>query len=191
MSRPVTPDVEPLWETRREDFPVTRRLIYLNHAAVAPLCAPAAAAMKGLADDAWMYGSYHYDQWLAAYEGLRAAAARMVNAHRDEIAIVKNTSEGISTVALGLDCQAGDRVVAFAEEFPANLYPWQLLEKKGDYRLLIFRNQLTKKAHFLEITPLHEVLIEGMKTELRLTDLTEGLSANFDLGHIKNIVNQI
>ncbi len=115
LSQPAPPPgLEPLWETYREDFPVASRLIYLNHAAVAPLCAPAAAAMKELAEDAWMYGSFHYDQWLAAYEGLRLAAARMLNAHRDEIAIVKNTSEGIATVALGIDWRPGDRVVAFA-----------------------------------------------------------------------------
>ena len=123
--------IESLWETHRDDFPVTSRLVYLNHAAVAPLCGPVAAAMKGLADDAWMHGSHHYDQWLAAYEGLRVAAAGMVNAHRDEIAIVKNTSEGIATVALGLDWHSGDRLVAFEEEFPANQYPWRMLEKKG------------------------------------------------------------
>jgi selenocysteine lyase/cysteine desulfurase len=87
--------------------------------------------MATLASDARDWGSFHYDQWLAAYEGLRVSAARMVNAHRDEIAIVKNTSEGIATVALGIDWRPGDRVVAFREEFPANYYPWLRLEKRG------------------------------------------------------------
>ncbi len=106
-------------------------LIYLNHAGVAPLAKPAAEAMKRLADDAWLFGSLHYDQWLETYEGLRAAAARLLNATRDEIAIVKNTSEGIATVAMGLDWRPGDRVVAFQEEFPANFFPWKRLEAKG------------------------------------------------------------
>ena len=48
-----------------------------------------------------------------------------------EIALVKNTSEGIATVATGLDWRPGDRIVAFREEFPANYYPWKLLESQG------------------------------------------------------------
>jgi len=115
----------------REFFPVTRHLTYLNHAAVSPLCRPAAEAMQGLAQDALDWGSLHYAQWLECYEGLRRGAARLVNGTPAEIAIVKNTSEGIATVAMGLDWRAGDRIVAFEEEFPANQYPWRRLESKG------------------------------------------------------------
>jgi selenocysteine lyase/cysteine desulfurase len=114
----------PLWRQFRDRFPVTNNLIYLNHAAVAPLPKPCAEAMQGLAKDAMEYGSLHYDQWLDAYEGLRVAAARLIGADRGEIAMIKNTSEGIATVAMGLDWRPGDKIVAFREEFPANYYPW-------------------------------------------------------------------
>ncbi len=115
----------------REQFPVTDRLIYLNHAAVAPLCRAAAETMQRLAEDACQFGSLHYSDWLAAYESLRQAGARLINATPDEIAIVKNTSEGIAIVAGGLDWKPGDRVVAFREEFPANYYPWLRLAERG------------------------------------------------------------
>jgi selenocysteine lyase/cysteine desulfurase len=124
-------NVEPLWKRYREEFPITSHLIYLNHAGVSPLCRRAAEAMKALTDDAWHYGSFHYDQWLAAYDGLRAATARLINARPGEIALTKNTSEGVATVALGLDWRPGDRVVAFEEEFPANYFPWKRLESQG------------------------------------------------------------
>lgn len=120
-----------LWERFAHQFPVRDHLIYLNHAAVAPLCKPAAEAMKNLADDCLNFGSLHYDQWLAAYEGVRVAAAKLIHADRSEIALVKNTSEGIATVAMGIDWRPGDRIVAFREEFPANYYPWKLLEQQG------------------------------------------------------------
>ena len=121
----------PVWERYIHQFPVRDRLIYLNHAAVSPLCKPAADAMKALADDCLHCGSLHYDQWLAAYEGLRVAAAELVGGSRSEIALVKNTSEGIATVAMGLNWRPGDRIVAFREEFPANYYPWKRLEEQG------------------------------------------------------------
>ncbi len=117
--------------TYRDRFPVTEKLIYLNHAAVAPLSRPAAEAMKSMADDALVNGSLNYQKWLDAYDGLRNAAARLVNGSPEEIALVKNTSEGIATIAMGLNWRAGDKIVAFKEEFPANQYPWQRLESKG------------------------------------------------------------
>jgi cysteine desulfurase/selenocysteine lyase len=122
---------EPLHVRYRDEFPVTRQLIYLNHAAVAPLCRPAAAAMTDLADDVCRHGSLHYDKWMEAYAGLRKAAAKLINASTDEIAILKNTSEGIATIAEGLDWRPGDRVIIFEEEFPANYYPWLRLERRG------------------------------------------------------------
>ncbi len=115
----------------RDAFPAAQSLIYLNHAAVAPLSRPAADAMRWWTEDALLNGSAHYEKWLEAYAGLRKAAARLVNAAPEEIALMKNTSEGISTVAQGIDWRAGDRVVAFKEEFPSNQYPWQRLEPKG------------------------------------------------------------
>ncbi|MDQ6663574.1 MAG: aminotransferase class V-fold PLP-dependent enzyme [Acidobacteriota bacterium] len=120
-----------LWEQYRDQFRVRKNLVYLNHAGVAPLCKAAADAMKYLADDAFEYGSLHYDKWLAAYDGLRESTARMIGADPGEIAIVKNTSEGISTIAAGMKWKSGDRVVAFIEEFPSNFYPWKRLEKLG------------------------------------------------------------
>src|SRR6266545_3569971 len=120
-----------LWEKYASQFPVRDKLIYLNHAGVAPLCKPAADAMKHLADDCLNFGSFHYDQWMAVYEGVRAAAARLLNADRSEVALVKNTSEGIATIAMGLDWKPGDRMVGFREEFPANYYPWKRLDQKG------------------------------------------------------------
>ncbi|MFL6354472.1 MAG: aminotransferase class V-fold PLP-dependent enzyme [Bryobacteraceae bacterium] len=122
---------EPLYLRYREEFPVSRDLIYLNHAAVAPLSRPAAAAMKDLADDVCYHGLLHYDEWMEAYAGLRAAAAKLINASPGEIAIVKNTSEGIATVAEGMDWKPGDKVIVFEEEFPANYYPWMRLERRG------------------------------------------------------------
>lgn len=121
----------PLWSAWRDQFPVTENLVYLNHAAVAPLCRAAADAMKRLTDDACRFGSLHYGDWLAAYDGLRASAARLIHCEPGEIALVKNTSEGIATVALGLDWRPGDRVICFDEEFPANYFPWKRLEAKG------------------------------------------------------------
>jgi selenocysteine lyase/cysteine desulfurase len=121
----------PLWQRYADQFPVRENLVYLNHAAVAPLPRVTADALKHLAEDSLRWGSLHYAEWLAVYDGLRTAAARLVNGLASEIALMKNTSEGIATIAMGLDWKPGDRMVGFKEEFPANLYPWKRLEAKG------------------------------------------------------------
>ena len=121
----------PIWTQYADQFPVRENLIYLNHAAVAPLPRRTADAIRHLADDCQNWGSLHYPEWLDVYEGIRKSAAQLLNGTPQEIALVKNTSEGIATIAMGLDWKPGDRVVGFHEEFPANLYPWKRLEAKG------------------------------------------------------------
>ena len=123
--------MQPLWQKYREQFPVTERLVYLNHAGIAPLCRRSAEAMRSLAQDALEFGSEHYQKWMDTYQGIRVATARLINANPSEIAIVKNTSEGIATIATGIHWERGDVVVAFEEEFPANFYPWKRLEASG------------------------------------------------------------
>lgn len=115
----------------RDLFPVSKSLIYLNHAAVAPLSTRAAAAMTALVENVRENGAFDYENWNETYAAARQSAANLIGARRDEIALMKNTSEGISTIALGLDWRAGDHIVAFQEEFPSNQYPWQRLESKG------------------------------------------------------------
>jgi selenocysteine lyase/cysteine desulfurase len=123
------PETQEIWRAWRHEFPVTNNLIYMNHAAVAPLPRRGAEAMQRMAQDALEFGALHYSNWMDAVDGVKRAAARLLNASPEEIATVKNTSEGIATVALGLDWRPGDRIIAFREEFPANYYIWQKLEQ--------------------------------------------------------------
>jgi len=118
-------------EEYRTQFPITQKLIWLNHAAIAPLVKPAAEAMIRFSQEACELASARYDEWLETYEALRRASARLMGASPNEIALLKNTSEGLATVAMGLNWRAGDKIVAFKEEFPANQYPWQRLQAKG------------------------------------------------------------
>ncbi len=115
----------------RDLFPVTRNLIYFNHAAVGPLSVRAYEAMERHARDQREFGALHWRDWYAEYDRLREAAAKLIGAQPDEIAILKNTSEGLSFVAAGLRWNAGDNVVTTAMEFASNWTPWKRLEPRG------------------------------------------------------------
>ena len=112
-------------------FPVTRNVAYLNHAAVGPLSSRAYEAMEGQARDQREFGALHWREWYAEYELLRQSAARLLNANPGEIAILKNTSEGLSFVAEGIRWTRGENVVTTDLEFPSNFVPWKNLERRG------------------------------------------------------------
>jgi cysteine desulfurase/selenocysteine lyase len=115
----------------RDLFPATQNLVYFNHAAVGPLSVRAYEAMERHARDQRDFGALHWRDWYAEYDRLREAAGRLIGAQPHEIAILKNTSEGLSFVAEGLRWNEGDNVVTTAMEFPSNWTPWLALKRRG------------------------------------------------------------
>ncbi len=118
-------------ENMRKEFPVTEEYIFFDHARVAPLPERVRKAVTAFVDDATRYGTAHYESWILELEHTRKKFAQLINADIDEVAFIKNTSEGISIVANGFDWQPGDNVVIPDIEFPANVYPWWNLKQRG------------------------------------------------------------
>lgn len=107
-------------------------IIYVNHAAVAPWPQASVQAVKNFADENGRVGSRHYMRWIKVEQELKQRLASLINAtSADEIALLKNTSEGLSVIAYGLDWQAGDNIIIAAEEFPSNRIVWESLASKG------------------------------------------------------------
>jgi len=119
------------WTSLREQFPVTRRWAYCDHAAVAPLSGPAQRALVEWASDMADNGAVHDALWVRRVEAVRALAGRLLDADPLDIAFIKNTSEGIGLIAEGFPWTPGDNVVTAAEEYPANVYPWMNLAQRG------------------------------------------------------------
>jgi selenocysteine lyase/cysteine desulfurase len=115
----------------REEFPVTENRIFFDHAKVSPLPNRVREAVNAFVKDVSSFGTENYSDWMAKVESVRASFSRLINADVSEVAFVKNTSEGISIIANGLDWKAGDNVVIPDIEFPANVYPWWNLKRLG------------------------------------------------------------
>ena len=112
-------------------MPITRRWVYFDHAAVAPLPEPTRQAIQQWVDEATESGDVVWQQWSARLEEVRGAAARLIHAQPSEIALVPNTTTGISLVAEGFPWKEGDNVVTLENEFPSNQYPWMNLVSRG------------------------------------------------------------
>lgn len=111
-------------EQLRAIFPVTARYNYLNHAAVSAPPTPTINAIQRYLADVSENGSINFKDWLATKERARRLLAELLGARPEQIAFMRNTSDGLSTVANGLKWRAGDNLVTFRNEFPSNIYPW-------------------------------------------------------------------
>ncbi len=119
------------WEGFRLQMPVARRWAYFDHAAVAPLPAPSQEAVLRWAQQACEHGDVHWPQWAKRVEDLRSAAANLLGATPEEIALLRSTSEGVNLVAEGFPWKPGDNVVTLADEFPTNQYAWLNQASRG------------------------------------------------------------
>jgi selenocysteine lyase/cysteine desulfurase len=115
----------------REEMPAAEEWAYFDHAAVSPLTQPAADALRAWTDNILANGDTNWIESYRAVERTRAAAARLVGAREEEIALVPNTTVGLNLFAEGVDWRSGDNVVTLADEFPSNVYPWMNLASRG------------------------------------------------------------
>jgi len=113
------------------EFPVRRNLIYMNHAAVAPLPRRVAEAIVAHTENVRDRGAADWRRWYAAIDETRAKAAGFLGARASEIAFLPSTSWGLSLVAQSFPWREGDNAVGDDMEFPSNIYPWMMLETRG------------------------------------------------------------
>src|SRR5689334_9545127 len=106
-------------------FPALAHYTYLNSAAVSPMPRTAAEAVTTQLYDVSTHGSLHYLDWIATKNRARDLIAEMLNVRADQIAFMRNTSDGVAAIANGVDWAEGDNIVSFQNEFPANFYPWR------------------------------------------------------------------
>ncbi len=119
-------------DLRRREFPVCAEKTFLAHAAVCPLPRVAADALHAHAHTATTSGPEDYVTALKQIRSARETCARALpGATPEEIALLGPTSLGLSLFAGGLDWQPGDEVVYYADDYPANVYPWTDLVRRG------------------------------------------------------------
>ncbi len=111
-------DIRPL-------FPAANFYTYLNSAAVSPMPLTAIDAITHQLNDVAAHGAAHYQEWVDTKNRARALVAEMLGVRTDQIAFLRNTSDGIATIAAGMKWNAGDNIVSFEHEFPSNFYPWR------------------------------------------------------------------
>lgn len=115
-----------------EQFPTIASMVYANHAAVSPWPRVAQDAMQAFAAENCEIGPLRVGRWVQREKRLRELLARAMNAaSADDIAILGNTTDGVCTVANGVDWRPGDNLVTPSGEYPSNWLAWEAQQGRG------------------------------------------------------------
>ncbi len=167
-----------------EAFPILGRMDFFNHAGVTALPRVAADALRTYAAQAEST-AYLGAGWYADIERLRVHIANLVNATKDEIAFVKNTSEGISIVANGIDWQWGDRIVTTQVEYPANVYPWmEIVRSRGCNLVMIPEETAANGARHVPVEKILEAAADARTRIVALSHVEYASGQRHDLAKI-------
>jgi cysteine desulfurase/selenocysteine lyase len=111
-------------------FPIAQRYAYLDHAAIAPLAVPVRSTMDVFLS---RQSEEPFDRahWERLRTQVRTRVAELLSTGAESITFIRNTTTGLGMVAAGLDWEDGDNIVGVDREFPANVYPWMALRRKG------------------------------------------------------------
>lgn len=121
-------------------FPAMKKKTFLAHCSISPLFSPAAERAVELIREQQFQGAITFgDYYLQELTELKVQAGRLLRTSPDNIASVRNTSEALSMIANGYPFEAGDEVISYLHEYPANHYPWRLQERRG-VRLKLLSN---------------------------------------------------
>jgi cysteine desulfurase/selenocysteine lyase len=152
-------------EERRRVFPVCRSKIFLAHAGVTALPQPVADAVC-LHTQRSAENPQEFGEVLRDVKDARRVCAEFIGAESGEIALLGPTSLGLSLFANGLDWKAGDEVLCYKDDYPANVYPWMELRRRGvEVRFL-------EPERPGEITP--ELVSAALGPKTRLVALASG-----------------
>lgn len=121
-------DPEKYWlKIREEQFLLPKWRAFLNNGSLGVAPRPVVAAVTEFLENAAALVSDEYPRW--GYETLdaeRQELADFLGCKKQELAITHCATEGISTVAMGLDLKAGDEVLMTDHEHPSGKAGWQV-----------------------------------------------------------------
>jgi cysteine desulfurase / selenocysteine lyase len=105
--------------------------VWLNTAHQGPLPRRAAEVARAAVDDKVDPRRIADEAFTDVPARLRARLARLICAAPNDVVLANSTSYGLDLLAHGLVLQPGDEILVAANEFPATVYPWLPLLRRG------------------------------------------------------------
>lgn len=120
----------------REDFPIMKKVAYMNNASYTPVPFYSIKAMTDFLIECSVEGpdspTVISDIERRARE-CREDLAKLINCKPEEVVLTQSTTEGLNYVANGLTLKKGDNIIIRDgnHEHPANYIPWIRLKERG------------------------------------------------------------
>ncbi|MFN2458871.1 MAG: aminotransferase class V-fold PLP-dependent enzyme [Chitinophagaceae bacterium] len=127
---------EDFWYYIQQAFTVSPAIINLNNGGVSPAPKTVQDAMKRYYDFSNEAPSYY--MWRILDQGretLRNNLAKLGGCNAEEIAINRNSSEGLETVIFGLQLKPEDEIVASKQDYPNMVNAWKQREMRDGIKI--------------------------------------------------------
>jgi cysteine desulfurase / selenocysteine lyase len=150
----------------REDFPHTKKKIYMNNGSIAPT---PVSSIKAITDAFLKYSIEGPDSKvvnefiISLMNELRGRIAALINCETEEVIFTQSTTEGLNYVRNGIDWKRGDSMVVRGgtHEHYANYLPWLQLSRESKISMIDLR---INEVGYFDMTELEDVLSRRKKT---------------------------
>lgn len=169
MSISASAEDEDFWGWVRSSYNLSTNLINLNNGGVSPQ--PSVVQEAHIRNYKFANEAPSYYMWRILDQGreaLRTRLARSGGVSPDEIAINRNSTEGLNTIIFGLDLKPGDEIVLGRYDYPNMINAWKQREKRDKVKLVwidlpqpalndeeiisLYRNAITARTRIVHVT---------------------------------------
>ena len=178
---------EDFWYYIQQSFTVSPSLINLNNGGVSPAPKTVQDAMKRYYDYSNEAPSYY--MWRILDQGrepLRRNMAKAAGCSQEEIAINRNSSEGLETAIFGLSLKAGDEVVAAKQDYPNMVNAYKQREMRDGIKVVWINLELpTEDENYLV-----SQYVNAFTPKTKLIHITHIINWNGQILPVKKIANE-
>ena len=178
---------EDFWYYIQQSFTGSPGLINLNNGGVSPAPIPVEEAAKRFYD--YSNEAPSYNMWRILDQGrepLRKNLARLAGSGAEEIAINRNSSEGLETVIFGLQLKAGDEVVAARQDYPNMVNAYNQRQKRDGIKMVWVNLELPSEDE----NYLAEQYIKAFTSKTKLVHITHIINWNGQILPVRKIADE-
>ncbi len=178
---------EEFWYYIQQAFTVSPAIINLNNGGVSPAPKTVQDAMKRYYDFSNEAPSYY--MWRVLDQGretLRKNLANMAGCDAGEIAINRNSSEGLETVIFGLSLKAGDEIVAAKQDYPNMVNAWKQRELRDGIKMKWINLELPSEDEKYLVRQ----YVDALTPNTKLVHLTHIINWNGQILPVRKIADE-
>lgn len=178
---------EDFWYYIQQSFTVSPSLINLNNGGVSPAPKTVQDAMKRYYDFCNEAPSYY--MWRIVDQGrepLRRNLAKLAGCDAEEIAINRNSSEGLETIIFGLSLKSGDEVVAAKQDYPNMINAYKQREQRDGIKMVWINLDLPSEDENYLVNQ----YVNAFTSKTRVVHITHIINWNGQILPVKKIAQE-